>query len=60
MNKIIAKLPQTIPTAHFVSSDGCKGRPDRLHFTPGGYRELGRGYAKTMLPLPGIKSAESQ
>jgi alpha-L-fucosidase 2 len=51
MNKIIAELPKTIPTAHVVSSAGCAARPDRLHFTPAGYRELGRRYAETMLPL---------
>jgi hypothetical protein len=57
MNAIIADLPTTIPTAHFVSSDGCVGRPDHLHFTPEGYRELGRRYAQTMLPLLGFPSA---
>jgi hypothetical protein len=55
MNKIIADLPKTIPTAHVVSSEGCVGRPDHLHFTPEGYRELGKRYAETMLPLLGIK-----
>ena len=53
MNKIIAELPQTIRTAHVVSSAGCVSRPDHLHFTPEGYRELGRRYAETMLPLLG-------
>jgi hypothetical protein len=51
MNKIIDALPTTIPTAHVVSSQGCTGFPDRLHFTPAGYRELGRRYAEVMLPL---------
>jgi hypothetical protein len=51
MNKIIDALPKTIPTAHVVSSQGCTGFPDRLHFTPAGYRELGRRYAEVMLPL---------
>lgn len=55
MNRIIAELPQTIPTAHYVSSDGCAGRPDHLHFTPAGYRELGRRYGVTMLTLLGDK-----
>ncbi len=57
MNKIIAELPQTIPTAHFVPSDGCDGRPDHLHFTPAGYRELGRRYGLKMLSLLGYKPA---
>ena len=58
MNKIIDNLPKTIPTAHVVSSAGCTGRPDHLHFTPEGYRELGTRYAQTMLPLLGYKTAE--
>jgi len=53
MNKIIADLPKTITTAHFVPSDGCGGRPDHLHFTPAGYRELGTRYALKMLSIPG-------
>src|ERR1017187_65516 len=53
MNKIIDDLPRTIPTAHVVSSAGCIGRPDHLHFTPAGYREFGTRYAQTMLPLLG-------
>lgn len=53
MNAIIAKLPEVIPTAHVVSSAGCPARPDRLHFTPEGYRLLGQRYAGVMLPLLG-------
>ncbi len=60
MNKIIAELPKTIPTAHVISSEGCAGRPDHLHFTPAGYRELGRRYAETMLPLLGFPTAETK
>ena len=56
MNEIISTLPKTIPTAHVVSSVGCISRPDHLHFTPEGYRELGKRYAATMLPL--LKSKE--
>jgi alpha-L-fucosidase 2 len=58
MNKIIDDLPKSIPTAHVVSSAGCPGRPDHLHFTPTGYRELGTRYARTTLPLLGYKVAE--
>lgn len=53
MNKIIDDLPNTIPTAHVVSSAGCPATRDRLHFTAAGYRELGRRYAEAMLPLLG-------
>jgi hypothetical protein len=58
MNKIIDDLPKTIPTAHVVSSAHCVARPDHLHFTPAGYREFGRRYAETTLPLLGVKKAE--
>jgi len=51
MNRIIARLPDIIPTAHVVPSIGCEGLPDGLHFSPAGYQELGRPYADTMLPL---------
>jgi alpha-L-fucosidase 2 len=57
MNRIIDDLPKTIPTAHVVSSAGCAGRPDHLHFTPEGYRELGTRYAEQMLPLLGYQVA---
>ena len=55
MNQIIADLPKIFPTAHIISSKGCKARPDHLHFTPEGYRELGKRYAGAMLPLLGVK-----
>ena len=56
MNKIIDELPKTIPTAHVISSAGCPAiAPQQLHFTPAGYRELGKRYADTMLPLLGYK-----
>ena len=58
MNNIIGTLPKTIPTAHVVSSAGCTSRPDHLHFTAAGYRELGTRYAQAMLPLLGYKVAE--
>jgi lysophospholipase L1-like esterase len=57
MNAVIADLPKTIPTAHFVSSDGCEAVADRLHFSPAGYRELGKRYAEVMFPLLGVPSA---
>jgi lysophospholipase L1-like esterase len=51
MNTIIAELPQAVPTAHVVSSKGCEARRDHLHFSPAGYRELGKRYAERMLEL---------
>lgn len=60
MNKIINELPKTIPTAHVVSSEGCAGRPDHLHFTPAGYRELGKRYAEKILSMLGYKATDSK
>lgn len=51
MNAIINTLPQTIPTAHVVSSADCEGIPDGLHFSAAGYRQLGKNYAKTFLNI---------
>ena len=51
MNAIIRKLPDVIPTAYVVSSKGCESREDHLHFTPAGYRELGKHYAETIWSL---------
>ncbi len=51
VNEIIAQLPKVLPTAHVVSSKGCEARRDHLHFTPAGYRELGKRYAGTLLSL---------
>lgn len=53
MNSIIAELPKTIPNSYVISSSGCQSRPDHLHFTPAGYRELGKRYAAKMLELLG-------
>ncbi len=57
MNQMIDDLPQTIPAASVISSTGCACRPDHLHFTPAGYRELGRRYAEKMLSLLGYSMA---
>ncbi len=59
MNKIIAKLPQTIPNAHVISSAGCTQRGDKLHFTAAGYRKLGERYGIQMLSLLGVKVNEA-
>jgi hypothetical protein len=58
MNPIIGELPKTIPNSHVISSSGCTGRPDHLHFAPAGYREFGKRYAERMLSLLGYKIAE--
>ncbi len=60
MNPIIDELPETIPTAHVISSDGCEVQDDKAHFTSEGYRILGRRYAKEMLSLMGIKATNAE
>jgi Carbohydrate esterase, sialic acid-specific acetylesterase len=61
MNSIIATLPETIPNCYIISSKGCACRPqDHLHFTPAGYRELGKRYANKMLALLGYTVLESE
>ena len=56
---ILAKLPQTLTNSYVISSKGCLARQDHLHFSAAGYRDLGRRYAETMLPLLGYKAPES-
>lgn len=51
MNPIINTLPTYIPNSYIISSKGCEGIKDRLHFTAKAYRELGKRYADTMLSL---------
>ncbi len=58
MNKIIARLPNTIPGAYVISSEGCVGVHDKLHFTAEGYRKLGKRYAAKMLSLLGYTLPE--
>ncbi|MBV9850239.1 MAG: endo-1,4-beta-xylanase, partial [Armatimonadetes bacterium] len=53
MNAIIDELPKTIPNSYVISSAGCPGRPDHLHFTPAGYRTFGTRYGEKMLSLLG-------
>lgn len=58
MNSIIAQLPMSVPNSFVISSAGCTCRPDRLHFTPAGYRELGKRYGEKMLSLLGYQIPE--
>lgn len=55
MNEIIDQLPETVPTAYVISSQGCSVREDSVHFNSAGVRELGKRYAEKMLLLQGIK-----
>ncbi|MBI9073304.1 MAG: hypothetical protein JEY94_17005 [Melioribacteraceae bacterium] len=54
MNPIINKLPETIPTAHVISSKECPVRSDNVHFNSEGVRKLGRRYAVKMLSIMGL------
>ena len=53
--KQIDELPQTIPTAHIISSDDCTNGPDRLHFDAAGYRELGCRYGEAVARFLGFE-----
>lgn len=50
-NAAVDRLPNTIPTAHVISSSGCTDVADNLHFSSAGYRLLGTRYAQKMLTL---------
>jgi hypothetical protein len=52
-NKILAKLPNTLPNSYVISSAGCTCNPDHLHFNAAGSRELGDRYGQKMLSLSG-------
>jgi hypothetical protein len=55
MNDIVDKLPETIPTAHVISSIGCSGQ-DQAHFNSEGYRIMGKRYAIQVLSLMGYQA----
>jgi hypothetical protein len=59
MNSIIDQLPDSIPTAHVISSAGCPSQ-DLAHFNPEGYRKLGKRYAKEMLSILGFKAVDDK
>ena len=60
MNQIIDTLPATLPNSYVISSAGCPAlAPQHLHFTPAGYRELGRRYGEKMLLILGYKTGTS-
>lgn len=51
MNKIIARLPETIQQSHVVRSDNCPMRSDSIHFNTVGVRIMGRNYAEKVLEV---------
>ena len=50
-NNVISKTEPVIPNSYVISSAGCPGASDGLHFTAQGYRILGQRYAETMLQI---------
>jgi len=54
-NTIIAQLPEVIPTAHVVPSNGCPCASDNVHFTADGYRTMGKRYAYEVLRTMGVE-----
>ncbi|RCS54838.1 hypothetical protein DTL42_06895 [Bremerella cremea] len=58
-NEILADLPDTIPTAHVISSAGFS-TDDKLHFNSEGSREFGKRYAQKVLALQNVKTAKDQ
>ena len=50
-NNVIAKTASVIPNSYVISSEGCPGASDGLHFTAEGYRMLGKRYAQQMLQI---------
>lgn len=50
-NSFIGQLPSVIPNAHVISSEGCPGIRDGLHFSVEGYRLLGKRYGLKMLEV---------
>lgn len=59
MNTIINRLPDTLASAHVISSSGCAGQ-DNAHFNSEGYRKLGRRYAVKMLSLLGYEASYAE
>jgi hypothetical protein len=55
-NTIIAQLPDVIPTAHVVHSNGCPCASDNIHFTVSGYRTMGKRYAYEALRAMGLET----
>lgn len=50
-NEFIAQLPDVIPNSHVISSEGCPGKRDGLHFTAEGYRIFGKRYGEKMYEI---------
>jgi hypothetical protein len=58
-NKIMAKLPETLPNSYVISSAGCSCNSDRMHFDSAGSRMFGARYGDKMLEVMGYKTASA-
>ncbi len=55
-NTVVNRLPNVIPTAHVVHSNGCPGNgQDPWHFNAAGYRTMGKRYAIEALKVMGME-----
>ena len=52
-NAVINKLPEEVPTAHIIPSNGCEPQDDKMHFTANSYRIMGKRYAYEVLRTMG-------
>lgn len=48
---VLPHLPQVLPTAHIISSEGCQSTGDQFHFNTEGMRLMGYRMAEKMLQL---------
>jgi hypothetical protein len=55
---VLADLPKVLPNSYIISSKGCKGTGDGLHYSLAGFRELGKRYAFQMLKCLGIEAKD--
>lgn len=56
---VLAGLPKVLPNSYIISSKGCKGTGDGLHYSLAGFRELGKRYALQMLKCLGIEPKDA-
>lgn len=59
-NQFIAQLPDAVENSYVISSNGCSGKPDGLHFTAEGYRKIGKRYGVKMLTLLGYSPIKTE
>lgn len=59
-NAVVAQIPSVIPTGHVVSAEGLPGNGvDAWHFSPAGYRTLGKRYAYEALKVMSLPTQKN-